>query len=61
MMNKYLVIYKVTYIDFVNGNSEEILNDIIESEKLNEDLFNKIYNRYYDEIVCILNVIKLDD
>lgn len=60
-MNKYLVIYKVTYIDFVNGNSEEILNEIIESEKLNEDLFNKIYNRYFNKIVCILNVIKLDD
>ena len=58
-MNKYLVVYKVIY----NNYEEKILNDIFENDKLNEELFEKVYNhhRYEYEVVCILNIIKLDN
>lgn len=65
-MNKYLVIYKVikSDYDYENGKNlyeEEILNDIFENDKCNEDLLKKIYHsrNVYEDII-ILNIIQLE-
>lgn len=61
-MNRYYVVFKVIDFDYrLDKPSEITLCDIVESEKLNEDLFNKIYSMYHSKQVLILNVIKLED